>query len=165
MTILSGRTRETSRALRGDDARWPQAMPRVGERILVTQSPCACDASLRALSKEVTEKESRSGRARVPTVDIYLRPMRGAIGLLCDSRLPAEKCPVPPLNRVRISLPFSKGAHFGGCDGGQGHAPELIPSRGWPCWHSCRRCWVAWVTTVLLGATGKAQTWLKLESW
>ena len=34
-------------------------MPRVGERILVTQSPCARDASLRALSKEVTEKESR----------------------------------------------------------------------------------------------------------
>ena len=32
-------------------------MPRVGERILVTQSPCARDASLRALSKEVRGKK------------------------------------------------------------------------------------------------------------
>ena len=60
-------------------------MPRVGERILVTQSPCARDASLRALSKEVTEKESRGGRARVPSVASYPRTVSGATRTVRDT--------------------------------------------------------------------------------
>ena len=49
--------------------------------------------------------------ARMPTVDIYLGPMRGAIGLVCKALSPTEKCLVPTsAHRVRISRPLSEQA-------------------------------------------------------
>jgi hypothetical protein len=49
-------------------------------------------------------------RARMPTVDIYSGPMRGAIELLCGTLSPTEKCPVPTLHRVRLVWPLSQEA-------------------------------------------------------
>ena len=79
-------------------------MPRVGERILVTQSPCARDASLRALSKEVTEKESRGGRARVPSVASYPRTVYGVRSRSDGARhLFYDRFPWVPTSLTRMS--------------------------------------------------------------
>ena len=157
MTILSGRTRETSRALRGDDARWPQAMPRVGERILVTQSPCARDASLRALSKEVRGKKSRSGRARVPSVASYPRTVSGAIRTVRDTCSTTGSHGSYLSDPYVVSLPLRWIAHFRGQGRGQGGAPGLIPSHGWQPWHSRGRLRVGWARPMPSGATLKAR--------
>ena len=46
--------------------------------------------------------------ARMPTIDIYLGPMPGAIGLLCETCFPAEKCLVPTSAPYAIVWPLSE---------------------------------------------------------
>ena len=48
--------------------------------------------------------------ARMSTIDIYLGPMPGAIGTVCRTRIPAEKCLVHASGNVRAVWRLSQNA-------------------------------------------------------
>ena len=48
------------------------------------------------------------------TIDIYLGPMPGAIGIVCRTRIPAEKCLVHASGNVRAVWPLSQNAMLAG---------------------------------------------------
>ena len=52
--------------------------------------------------------------ARMSTIDIYLGPMPGAIGTVCRTRIPAEKCLVHASGNVRAVWRLSQNAMLAG---------------------------------------------------
>ena len=52
--------------------------------------------------------------ARMSTIDIYLGPMPGAIGTVCLTRIPAEKCLVHASGNVRAVWRLSQNAMLAG---------------------------------------------------
>ena len=48
------------------------------------------------------------------TIDIYLGPVPGAIGIVCRTRIPAEKCLVHASGNVRAVWPLSQNAMLAG---------------------------------------------------
>ena len=50
----------------------------------------------------------------MPTIDIYLGPMPGAIGIVCETLFPAEKCLVHASGNVRTVWRLSQNAMLAG---------------------------------------------------
>ena len=78
----------------------PRAVGVVGD----IQSPHTGNVSSGVPHGEMMKKKSSSARAQVSRVDIYPGLMRGAIGLVCETLLPAEKGLVPGFWTVYVYL-------------------------------------------------------------
>ena len=108
MTFETTGTRGVCARVRSGHPRRTQAIPHAADVVGDIQSPHTGNVSSGVPHGEVMKKKSSIARARVSRVDIYSGPMRGAIGLVCETLFPAEKCLVPASKNVRISRPVSE---------------------------------------------------------
>ena len=85
MTFETARMRTGSETLLSSKLQLTQAMRALSAVVGVAQSATVVIPRIdcRILRSEVVKKKSKMAIARMPTIDIYLGPMPGAIGIVC----------------------------------------------------------------------------------